>query len=139
VSDAPPTSPGRQRRAFEAFANAALKVAARFRTVLARTSAADDLQDAVRLLCWTLPGGGEDDRLSPALVAEIRARCAAVAAHAWRVADAHAARVDTAAPRPRVAPSPLDGDAQQHVSARDDDAPGDGAPNDGDREEERAS
>jgi hypothetical protein len=131
-NDAPaPEAPGRRRRAFEAFANAAFKVARRFRTVLAHTSAADDLADAVKLLWWTLPGDGGPqfegrNTLSPVQVAEIRARCAAVAAHAFRVAEAHAARVDTAAPRPRPAPSPLDGDTSNRSplddADRDDEA-----------------
>ncbi|MDX2234272.1 MAG: hypothetical protein NW200_07220 [Hyphomonadaceae bacterium] len=108
VAASPPPA---RRRVYEKFADAAWKIAQRFRTQLARTEAADDLADAARLLWWSLPGG--EGPLTPAAVAEVRARCAAVAAHAWRVAEAHAARLadaeDVAAP-PRPAPSPLDAD-----------------------------
>lgn len=98
-----------RRSRFRRFAAAAFKALQHTRTVLAKTDPPQDLARAVQLLTFALP---DDDgsTLHPLVVAELRARCADVAAQAFRVADALAARTAPDAPPPRAAESPLDQD-----------------------------
>lgn len=109
MSAAPTPPSAHPRRAFERFANAAWKACGLHRTQLAETGPLADLLTAVQLAGFALPPA--HGPVTALTAAEVRARCAAVAAHAFRLAEAVAARVPPEDAPPRTKEDCFQGDA----------------------------